>query len=292
MKMMIHVNKYYNVKSLKVDWENNKNSYIHVFINTTDVKKFEFQKAKNDCLQIMFSSITHEFRTPINAFSNSMSLIEINYCNLINEINNKVWEDVRHKLISKRVEEINDKLFRTWKVSTTSLMWLVEDILDLAKIEAGTFKLNEQLFNIKSLVQDIQFVFEFQWAQKGIYFKVEVEDNLLNSEFCSDIGRIKQVLNNLISNAYKFTIQGGITLRIFENVYFDAGLFERRKSLKFEVSDTGVGIPEKDIPKLFKLFGVVNSNQRKLNSKGTGLGLVISKKIVEILLKWILDNNT
>ena len=81
----------------------------------------------------------------------------------------------------------------------------------------------------------------------------------------------------MISNAYKFTIQGGITLRIFENVYFDAGLFERRKSLKFEVSDTGVGIPDKDIPKLFKLFGMINTNQRKLNSKGTGLGLAISK---------------
>ena len=162
-------------------------------------------------------------------------------------------------------------------------MTLVEDILDLAKIEAGTFSLNEQLFSINTLVQDMQFVFEFEWTQKGIYFKVEIDEGLSNSSFCSDIGRIKQVLYNLISNAWKFTIQGGIILRINEKFYFDADSFERRKGLRFEVSDTGVGIPEKDIPKLFKLFGMSNANKSKLNSKGTGLGLAISKKIVESL---------
>ena len=178
---------------------------------------------------------------------------------------------------------MNEKFFKICKISTTSLMSLVEDILDLAKIEAGTFSLNKQLFEVKSLVQDIQYVFEFQCTQKGIYFKVDIDNILVDKTFCSDIGRIKQVLNNLISNACKFTLRGGITLHISLNTEFDTDSFERVRYLKFTVSDTGVGVDEKEIPKLFKLFGMIDQHRNKLNSKGTGLGLEISKKLVESL---------
>ena len=101
--------------------------------------------------------------------------------------------------------------------------------------------------------------------------------------FCSDVRRIKQVLNNLISNAFKFTLQGGISLHISLKSNFDSNSFERVKYLKFEVSDTGVGIPSKDIPRLFKMFGMANKHLGKINSNGTGLGLTISKKLVESL---------
>ena len=97
------------------------------------------------------------------------------------------------------------------------------------------------------------------------------------------MGRIKQVLNNLISNAFKFTLQGGITLHISLKTAFDAESFERIRYLKFEVSDTGVGIDKKEIPKLFQMFGMVHRYHDKLNSKGTGIGLTISKKLVESL---------
>ena len=153
---------------------------------------------------------------------------------------------------------MNVKFFRICKISTTSLMSLVEDILDLAKIEAGTFSLNEQPFSVRSLVQDIEYVFEFQCAQKGIYFKVEADRRVLDKTFCSDVGRIKQVLNNLISNAYKFTLQGGITLKITFKSVFDADSFERVRYLKIDVIDTGVGVDKKEIPKLFliKLYKI------------------------------------
>ena len=178
---------------------------------------------------------------------------------------------------------MNEKFFRICKISTTSLMSLVEDILDLAKIEAGTFSLNEQPFSIRSLVQDIEYVFEFQCAQKGIYFNVEADRRVLDETFCSDVGRIKQVLNNLISNAFKFTLQGGITFKILSKSAFDSDSFERVRYLCFEIIDTGVGVDKKEIPKLFKMFGMARKNQNKLNSKGTGLGLTISKKLVESL---------
>ena len=162
-------------------------------------------------------------------------------------------------------------------------MSLVEDILDLAKIEAGTFSLNEKLFKVRSLVEDVQYAFEFQCEQKGIYFNIELDHSLLDGTFCSDVGRIKQVLNNLISNACKFTLQGGITLHISTKTIFDPDSFERVKYLKFRVSDTGVGVDKKEIPKLFKVFGMIDQHRNKLNSKGTGLGLAISKKLVESL---------
>ena len=127
------------------------------------------------------------------------------------------------------------------------------------------------------------YVFEFQCAQKGIYFNVDVDKRLLDETFCSDMGRIKQVLNNLISNAFKFTLQGGITLHISWKTVFDVESFERVRYLKFEVSDTGVGIDKKEIPKLFQMFGMVHRYHDKLNSKGTGIGLTISKKLVESL---------
>ena len=172
---------------------------------------------------------------------------------------------------------MNEKFFRICKISTTSLMSLVEDILDLAKIEAGTFSLNEQPFSVRSLIQDIEYVFEFQCAQKGIYFKVEADRRVLDESFCSDVGRIKQVLNNLISNAFKFTLQGGITLKIFWKSVFDDDLFERVRHLCFEIVDTGIGIDENEVPKLFQMLWMSHKHQNNKNLIGTGLGLTISK---------------
>ena len=118
--------------------------------------------------------------------------------------------------------------------------------------------------------------------QKGIWFKVNVSDELTNSSFYSDIGRIKQVLINLILNSCKFTSKGMITLNVEKEHAFSHNSFEIWNYLVFRVQDTGIGIDEKDIPLLFKLFSTLSSHN-DLNSRGTGLGLPISKKIVESL---------
>ena len=78
--------KYLNVKTIKVVWENSKNSFIHVFINTSALKKFEMERAKNECLQLMFSSVSHEFRTPLNAFTNSIVMLESNFTQILNNL--------------------------------------------------------------------------------------------------------------------------------------------------------------------------------------------------------------
>ena len=275
--------KCFNLKTVQVKLNNSSWSYIHVFVNTTTVKRLEAEKTRNELLQIMFSSVSHEFRTPINAFSNSVLILELNYNNFIQKSTELLPIELQNQLLSQRDKESNERFFKTWKVSTASLMSLIDDILDLAKIEAGTYKLNPKLFSIKTLIQDIDYIFNFQWTQKGITFRVDIDNQIIESTFLSDIGRIKQILMNLISNALKFTFEGEIWLSIDHFQEFDQTTFQRIRYLRFKVKDTGVGISDKEIPQLFKLFGMINIHRSRLNSKGTGLGLAISKKITESL---------
>ena len=113
---------------------------------------------------------------------------------------------------------------------------------------------------------------------KGLEFDIKVPDNLLLQSYKSDQGRIKQVLLNLISNSLKFTERGGsITVEISQiTKSYD-------EYLQFSVIDTGIGIPDEDIPKLFQMFSMLDQHKMKMNQKGTGIGLAISKKIVESL---------
>ena len=156
-------------------------------------------------------------------------------------------------------------------------MNLVDDILDMSKFNANTFQLNINQFRLGDLLKDIDYIFGFQWAEKHIDFKIDCSTADTESIFRSDSKRIKQVLINLISNSFKFTERGKIKVKV--------GKYERKKEwyLKFVVSDTGVGISKQDIPKLFKMFGMLSKHRNKMNQSGTGLGLAISKKIVESL---------
>ena len=149
--------KFYSIKTLCVKLKNNKNSYIHVFNNTTTLKKFEQEKARNECIHLMLSSISHEFRTPINAFSNSVLLLESNYMVMLQRLKNHKYRDIREELISYKHIEANERYFKICKISTSNLMCLVEDILDLAKIEANAFSVNEQYFSISTLINEIQY---------------------------------------------------------------------------------------------------------------------------------------
>lgn len=99
----------------------------------------------------------------------------------------------------------------------------------------------------------------------------------------SDIGRIKQVLINLISNSYKFTQKGGIFVTISQEKLFDFESFEYQSILRFTVKDTGIGIPHEKQANLFKIFGKIAQSNKKINVEGSGLGLNISKKLVKAL---------
>jgi signal transduction histidine kinase len=261
---------------MKVTWEKNPSSFMHLLVDTTDVRVLEEEKAKVKCQNIMLASVSHEFRTPLNAFDNSLQLIKMNLDQLIEIAKSPKIETSD----SSKIDVIYNKIVKFIKIGNISsrlLMHLVEDILDLGKFEAGTFSLNQTEFIISEIVDNMIDIFENQFVAKGIEFKIKVEEGLLHSVCVSDLRRINQVLINLLSNSFKFTQQGSVTLKIQRKIA------RHGQYLKFSVIDTGVGIPKNEQEKLFKMFSMLDQHQKKLNQKGTGIGLAISKKIIESL---------
>ena len=116
--------KYYNLKTIRVNFGSNKKSFIHVFINTTSVKHFEMEKARNECLQLMFSSVSHEFRTPLNAFTNSIVLLENNYNCLLQNIKTDIKPQLFEKLLPAKLKESNERFFKIWKKYQQQAWWV------------------------------------------------------------------------------------------------------------------------------------------------------------------------
>ena len=263
---------FFNVKTIKVNWENNEESFMHVFVNTTQVKKLEEERLNREYQHMMFASLSHELRTPLNAFSNSLYLIKFTFDEIKSHID-KSNELENSESLYTRIY----KFIKIGEVSSCLLMNLVDDILDMSKFEAKTFQLNIDRFKLFDLLKDIDYIFGFQCAEKHLDFKIKCSHSIANKIYRSDQKRIKQVLINLISNSFKFTERGSIKVKISE--------FERHNDrfLRFEVWDSGVGISQQDIPKLFKMFGMLSKHRNQLNKSGSGLGLSISKRIVESL---------
>ena len=161
--------------------------------------------------------------------------------------------------------------------SSILLLSLIEDILDLSKIDAGTFSINISNFNLSDLIDEVYDVYHFQCLEKKLRLEVDIEPCLEQFFISSDRGRIKQVLLNLISNSFKFTFEGMIKLSI------SIIRVRRKEYINFIVEDTGIGIKQEDQDKLFKLFGMIKNEESKenrnlnLNPNGCGIGLNVCK---------------
>ena len=263
----------FNVKTIQVLWVNNPSSFMHVFINTTQVRKLEEMKAKNKWQKLMFASASHEFRTPLNAFVNSLQIIDMtieSFKQLLAAFGSaqSSWEQFYPTL---------DKMITIGRISLKLLLNLIEDILDLAKFDANRFELNIGEFKLRDVVNEVNSIFKFQCQERRLEFKIEWSSRIYNKEYRSDAKRVKQVIINLVSNSLKFTMYGRIVLSIREIRR------QRHNYLEFSVYDTIVGIKRKDIAKLFVMFNMIENNRRLLNQSGTGIGLWISKKLVESL---------
>jgi len=218
--------RHFNLKTIKVNWESSGASFMHVFINTTHIKKYEHEKTTNELLQLMFSSISHEFRSPLNAFSNALSMLEINYNSNFDRLQALADNESRDSKTLMRQMDSSKKYFKIGKVSSTLMLNLTEDILDLAKMQAKSFSLNNEAFSVRTLAEEIEYLFSFQYEGKSLFFILDVDEQTLRTSFCSDMGRIKQILLNLLSNALKFTSMGGVTLTIRLSRAFDEDLFQ------------------------------------------------------------------
>jgi CheY-like chemotaxis protein len=156
------------------------------------------------------------------------------------------------------------------------LLYLLNDILDISKIESGQFEIEALDFSLNELLKSAKPLWQHAAEDKGITFSIH--NDVTSSDFIrSDPGRLRQILNNLISNAIKFTAEGNVDLQVDE-IPRDDGQIE----LRIEVRDSGIGLSEQQIEKLFLPFSQADSSTTRKYG-GTGLGLTICKNLVERL---------
>jgi len=215
-------------------------------------------KAKSQFLSVM----SHELRTPLNAVIG-----------------------ITHLLLQSQPREDQQEDLRTLQFSGESLLHIINDILDFTKLDSGKIELSAIDFNLRELTQGLYQSFSYKAREKNIVFDVEYDDRM-PFYVKGDNFRLSQVLNNLISNAIKFTHEGFVKLKV-EMVENKAAHFITR----FTVVDSGIGIPEEKQEKIFEQFTQADSDTTRLYG-GTGLGLSISGRLVELMGSSILVTST
>jgi signal transduction histidine kinase len=155
-------------------------------------------------------------------------------------------------------------------------MGILNDILDISKIEAGKLDLVPLQYDTASLLNDIIVLNVIRIGEKPITFSLEIDENLPQHFFGDDL-RVKQIANNLLSNAFKYTQKGTVKLSV---AYVREGV--TAAWLSFTVSDTGIGISQENVAKLFSDYNQVDTEANR-KVEGTGLGLSITKRFVELM---------
>ncbi len=217
-------------------------------------KKMEEVKANAEAKGIFLANMSHEIRTPMNSV---LSFVEL------------------AQRLPEQSEKMRDYLSKI-KLSSQSLLRIINDILDLSKIESGKLKLEKINFDILSVATNLRELFTDQAEKKGLKFEVNVAEDTPN-KLIGDPVRLNQILINLVSNAIKFTDAGSVVVDISHS--FTSNEYV---SLKFEVIDTGVGIKEEFLPNMFTPFNQLeDSVSRKYG--GTGLGLSICSHLVSLM---------
>ena len=210
-------------------------------------------RAKSEFL----ANMSHEIRTPLNAI--------LGYSELIR------GEEIDAQAPDERIESL-DTILRNGK----HLLSLINDVLDISKIEAGRFDVDIQPFSPWQLIEDVRRLIDIRAQQKGLAFRIEVETPL-PATIQSDATRLRQILINLLGNAVKFTDKGSVRLRVALRREANAPRIE------FGVIDTGRGISREYLDKIFGAFTQEPLGQKDCAAGGTGLGLTISRHLATLL---------
>lgn len=209
--------------------------------------RIEAQSA-NKAKSAFLANMGHEIRTPINVMLGMNEMI----------LRESESEEIRQ--YAKSIER-----------SGGYLISLINNILDISRIESGKMEIEEGKYELRQLLDEVMLIAEKQAEQKSLKMNL-IFDKTLPAYLIGDVIHIKQILLNLINNAVKYTKEGQIDIKVSKNA--------EETKLIFEVKDTGIGIKEENLPVLFDAFMRVDSKKNK-KIKGTGLGLAIAKQLVE-----------
>jgi len=247
-----------SLSSIKID---DKWNSVGILRDTTDQKKIEADlvkakqesEAANKAKSLFLSNMSHEIRTPLNAI--------IGFSQLMN----------RDKQLTDIQKEYNNSIIRAGE----HLLELINEILELSKIEAGRVVLNPSNIDLHTLFNDIYMLFKERAQYKNLQLIFENADDLPQFVII-DESKLRQLLVNIIGNALKFTDEGGIAVRTRVDK-----IDQETSYLIVEVQDSGPGIPEDEIGRLFKHFEQTSSGVKK--GSGTGLGLALSRELALLM---------
>jgi PAS domain S-box-containing protein len=212
-------------------------------------KNIELQKTL-EARDMFLANMSHELRTPLNGIIGFAEFLADEKPGTVNPKQKEYLEDILH--------------------SGKHLLHVINDVLDLAKVVAGKMDLSAESFSIAKAIDDVYAALELTAQKKQLQIKIQLDPDF--DEVTLDRNRFKQVLYNLFANAVKFTDDGGMVEVTTTKI--EQGRF------RLVVADTGIGIKPEDVKRLFKEFEQINSGQRR--GQGTGLGLALTRRIVEL----------
>jgi signal transduction histidine kinase/DNA-binding response OmpR family regulator len=215
----------------------------------------EQAEAANQAKSIFLANMSHELRTPLNAI--------LGFSQMLGQ--------------SREASEDQQKKLRIINRSGEHLLTMINDVLDITKIEAGRTDVEPEAFDLPSLLQEIGDLFDVRAESEGLRFSQEQDPDMIRF-VKADAGKLRQVLINLLGNAFKFTADGSVVIRA-RTVPVPSDL--AMASLHIEVEDTGPGIPPDEIEHIFQPFN--QAGHSPSGTKGTGLGLAITRSYLDLM---------
>ena len=241
-----------------IDWSDGKTVHIQHSVDMTElIAAKEFAEQSSRYKSNFLATVSHEIRTPMNAI---LGISEI---------------QLQAGALSPDTEEAFKKIYESGDL----LLYIINDILDLSKIEAGKLDLTPVKYNLLNMINDTTQLNSMRYESKHLLFTIHIDENTPLELFGDEL-RIKQVLNNVLSNSYKYTNTGKIEFSVFSELIPDDHM--GNVMLVFRISDTGQGMTEYQVKKLFDEYTRFNTEANR-STVGVGIGMNIVKRLIDMM---------